>query len=156
MHRGEPARAEAARAALADLTVDEEDRAKHQVLSRELEAMLALRAGDTTAALTHLDRATSIEDALPAEYGPPVIVKPSHELLGEVLLQLGRFSHAQRAFERALALAPMRARSLVGLAHAAARNGDDKAAARAHTMLKEIWHSGDAGPQELGAGSQMD
>jgi cytochrome c-type biogenesis protein CcmH/NrfG len=47
-------------------------------------------------------------------------VKPSHELLGEILLALHRPADAQREFTRALALAPKRTLSLAGAAQAAA------------------------------------
>ncbi|HXV87174.1 MAG TPA: tetratricopeptide repeat protein, partial [Gemmatimonadales bacterium] len=80
---------------------------------------------------------------------PPVVVKPTHELLGEVLLGLGRASEAQQAFTRALELAPKRALSLRGLGRAAAAGGDRVAAGRAYELLREIWHAADDGLQGL-------
>ncbi|MHC4769002.1 MAG: tetratricopeptide repeat protein, partial [Planctomycetota bacterium] len=68
---------------------------------------------------------------------------PSHELLGEMLLQLGRYDEAQQEFQRALALAPKRALSLAGLQAAAAGAGDEKTASRAQGMLAEVWHAAD-------------
>jgi len=81
---------------------------------------------------------------LPMEFGPPEIVKPSHELYGEVLLRAGRPAEAQREFQRALELAPRRALSLRGLAQAAGQSGDTKTAERAKVTLREIWHAADA------------
>ncbi len=51
-------------------------------------------------------------------------IKPSHELLGEVLLQAGKPKDAADAFEASLLRMPNRARSLMGAvkAHAAAGN----------------------------------
>jgi Tfp pilus assembly protein PilF len=92
-----------------------------------------------------MQEATALEDAMPMEYGPPDVVKPSHELLGEMLLELGRPDEAKVEFERALALAPQRALSLAGLAHAAHLAGDHKAAERAHNALAEVWHDADTG-----------
>jgi Tetratricopeptide repeat len=63
------------------------------------------------------------EESLPLEFGPPDIVKPSNELLGEVLLEAGRPEEALAAFEAALALAPGRALSLRGRDRAAAGAG---------------------------------
>lgn len=105
----------------------------------------ALNAGETPRGLALVGEAAALEDAMPFEFGPPVIVKPSHELLGEALLALGRPADAEREFTRALDLAPKRALSLRGLGRAAAAAGDRVAAARAYELLREIWHSADAG-----------
>jgi Flp pilus assembly protein TadD len=119
------------------------------VLSREIRALLHLQSGDTSAALTLLVDATKLEDAIPLEFGPPDIVKPSHELLGEVLLASGRAAEAQRAFVRALELAPGRARSLLGLGRAALVAGDKAAARKALNDLKRNWHSADPSLPEM-------
>src|SRR5437773_1487197 len=87
--------------------------------------------------------ATALEDAMPVEYGPPPDVKPAHELFGEMLLQAGRPQEAQQEFARALALAPKRALSLLGLGRAAAAAGDRATATRAYSELREIWHGAD-------------
>ena len=93
--------------------------------------------------------ATALEDAMPLEYGPPGMVKPSHEFLGEMLLRAGRPSEARLEFARALRLAPKRALSLLGLARAAAAAGDRATAARAYRDLRTIWHLADADLPEL-------
>jgi tetratricopeptide (TPR) repeat protein len=97
------------------------DRAQAAVMARQLEALLARAGGDTTGAIATLRQAAAIEDSLPAEFGPPTVQKPSHELLGEVLLAAGRKNEAAASFQRALALAPGRRLSTRGLA--AARTG---------------------------------
>ena len=114
------------------------------VLEKELRAVLKLSDGSSEEALALLREAAAIEDAMPVEYGPPYIVKPTHELLGEVLLALTKPAEAQREFERALELAPMRALSLLGLGRAAAAAGDVATAARAYGDLREVWHLADA------------
>src|SRR5438309_662796 len=78
-----------------------------------------------------------------AELAPPAVVKPSHELLCEVLLQAARPREAQVECARALRLAPKRARSLLGLGRAAAAAGDRRTAARAYGDLRAIWHRAD-------------
>ena len=120
-----------------------------RIMAKELAGAIALDARETHRALGLLTEATALEDAMPFEFGPPVMVKPSHELLGETLLELDRPAEAQRAFSRALELAPKRALSLRGLARAAAIAGDRVAAARAYELLREIWHSADEGLQGL-------
>jgi tetratricopeptide (TPR) repeat protein len=115
------------------------------ILGDELRGVLQQSNGDTPGAVASLRRAGALEDAMPFEFGPPVTVKPSHELLGELLLQLGRPREAEVEFTRALGLAPKRARSLIGLARAATAAGDSSTAARATADLQSIWHAADPG-----------
>ena len=42
------------------------------------------------------------------QFGPPDVVKPSHELRGETLLEQGRAADAQEEFEESLELNPRR------------------------------------------------
>ena len=113
------------------------------ILAKELAGLLRLVDAKKDEALALLREAAAAEDGLPLEYGPPDIVKPTHELLGEVLLGLGEGREAQREFERALQLAPRRALSLLGLSRAATMAGDREAAARAHAELRRIWNRAD-------------
>ena len=85
------------------------------ILELSLRAELLRRKGGKEAAIALLRRATALEDGMPAEFGPPAVVKPSHELLGSVLLETGRASAAVTEFQRALALAPGRSPALLGL-----------------------------------------
>lgn len=115
------------------------------ILALELEALVALADGAQDEALTMLGEATVLEEDMPFQFGPPAVVKPSHELLGEVLLELERFDEAVVAFEEALARAAGRTASLMGLAHAAAGAGDDVKAEEARAALHAIWHHADDG-----------
>lgn len=112
----------------------------------ELQALLQVAAApDSAVAL--LRRATALEDAMPVAFGPPIVIKPTHELLGEVLLSLHRPREAQAEFQRALALAPRRALSLLGLRRAAAAAGDSTAARDAARELRNVWHRADRLPE---------
>ncbi|NIR44368.1 MAG: tetratricopeptide repeat protein [Gemmatimonadetes bacterium] len=113
------------------------------VLALELEALIQLDDGEVDRAIETLQRASEKESAMPYEYGPPPVVKPSHELLGEVLLEQGRVEEARAAFEAALARGPRRVDSLIGLARAAERLGDAKTAERTYATLVEIWQNAD-------------
>jgi tetratricopeptide (TPR) repeat protein len=113
------------------------------ILETEVRALLALQDKRLDEALQLMRTATAMEDSMPVEFGPPVVVKPSHELFGEILLQLDRPSEAQEEFERALQLTPKRALSLLGLGRAAAAALNHRTALRAYRTLQEIWHRAD-------------
>lgn len=113
-----------------------------EVMALELAGLRAMMAGDREAAIRTLRRAAAREDALPVEFGPPLIVQPSHELLGIVLGEED-LPGAVRAFQRALELAPGRARSLVGLASAAAMLGQVDVARGAVNQLATHARHGD-------------
>jgi tetratricopeptide (TPR) repeat protein len=114
------------------------------ILAAQLRARLLWARGDRPAALTQLRQAAAAEDALPLEFGPPDIVKPTHELLGELLLAAGQAAEAQRSFVRALELAPGRSRALLGLMRAARAAGDDAVARQAEAQLAANWRGADA------------
>jgi tetratricopeptide (TPR) repeat protein len=114
-----------------------------RVLSLNLAAAIAAEDGALARAEQLLQEATGIESSLPAAYGPPDVVKPAWELLGELLLTKGRAAEAQAAFTHALALAPKRALSLRGLVAAATAAGDRAVAERARQDLAAIWHAAD-------------
>ena len=106
-------------------------------LEKELRGLVYLGAGRHAEGIALLREATTFEDGLAAEYGPPEIVKPTHELLGEVLLARGENAEAQKEFARALEMAPGRSLSLLGLARAARAAGDSAVAANAEAAAEE-------------------
>ena len=93
-------------------------------------------------------RATSLEEALRPPSGPPEIIKPSHELFGEVLLRAGRPAEAAAQFKTALLRQPNRPGSLLGLARAA-KSIDPKLAARAYADYLRTQERADARAAEL-------
>lgn len=109
-----------------------------EVLHLQLDGLLKLARHDSAGGLSALRRAAAIEDTIPMAFGPPEYVKPSHELLGEELLALGQPGPAKLHFQRALALAPRRLRSLLGLYHSAAAAGDTLIANQALTELRSM------------------
>jgi len=142
---------EALRAAVAELEalVQEEDDASEQtrnearVMAKSVAALERLAAGEEAAAVALLDEATALESSLALEYGPPSIVKPSHELYGEVLVGMGQNEAAAEHFRQALARAPRRSLSLAGLAKAEAGMGDELAAEQACGELASIYDGAD-------------
>ena len=88
------------------------------ILAKELEAAMLVAEGNDAQALALMREAAALEDALPADYGPPDVVKPTHEMLGELLLERGLSQEASTEFRRALELAPKRTLAVRGLAAA--------------------------------------
>jgi tetratricopeptide (TPR) repeat protein len=114
------------------------------ILARELAALLLFDEGNAEEALTLLKEAATTEEGLPFAFGPPTVVKPSHELLGEMLMAVGRPAEAQKEFDKALQRAPRRTLSLLGLARAASQAGDAETAQRAYEEARSSWRSTDA------------
>jgi predicted negative regulator of RcsB-dependent stress response len=76
---------------------------------------VALAKGRIELGLELLTAAASAEAALPQPFGPPILAKPSVELLGDELLASGRKAEAARSYEQALASMPNRRLSVRGL-----------------------------------------
>jgi tetratricopeptide (TPR) repeat protein len=119
------------------------------ILEKELTAVVRLSQGKKDEALALMREATKREDAMPLEFGPPAVIKPSHELFGEMLLEAGMPKEAHAEFSRALELAPKRARSLLGLARASTAMGDSPGAAKAYAALRAVWHRADPAIRNL-------
>ena len=120
----------------------DDDRPRAQILRMELDALIALVEDDRDLAIALLTEATQLEETLPFEFGPPASLKPPHELLGEVALELGDHHRAIAAFQRSLEFTPERTPSLEGLV-AAARALDRTAVADdAQARLDEIRSGG--------------
>ncbi|MGH7702148.1 MAG: tetratricopeptide repeat protein, partial [Gemmatimonadales bacterium] len=102
------------------------------ILEFSLRAELLRQRGARDEAIALLRRATALEDGMPAEFGPPAVVKPSHEFLAGLLLEGGRPAEAMAQFQRALELAPGRSAALLGLGRAARAAGEQAVAARAY------------------------
>jgi tetratricopeptide (TPR) repeat protein len=115
-----------------------------RILATQLRARILWARGKREAAIALLQNSGGLEDTLPAEFGPPDIVKPTHELLGEYLLAVKRPAEAQREFQHALQLAPGRFAALYGLAHASLAIGDSGEGERALSQLEANWHDADA------------
>ncbi len=106
---------------------DVELRKQFQVQSLELtaEVLLAAARPDSDSAVALLHRATVVEDSMAYAFGPPQVDKPSHELLGEVLLGMRRFGPAEHEFQIALQRTPKRVEAVRGLERAKA-GGDQR------------------------------
>ncbi len=113
------------------------------IMENQLAALLLMADGKSKDAIELMKQAAAAEDRTPYEFGPPVPPKPAHELLGEILLSLGRPDLARVQFELALLRAPKRALSLLGLARSFEQSGNTAAARATYTELKTMWSRAD-------------
>jgi tetratricopeptide (TPR) repeat protein len=150
----------AARAALQDLQAirgalppwtkrDEEFVQRVAILDGQLQAMIAAGEGNTAQAIKYVQALAPLETAMPFEFGPPTVDKPSYELLGELLLQTGNGAQARDAFRLALLRAPERTACLSGLARAETAAGNTDAGREIDAHLRQIWHGADRLPASL-------
>ena len=119
------------------------------LMAKMLEGVVAQKAGKTEKALQLVAAAASEYDAIPFDFGPPVPVKPPHELRGEMLLAAKRPAEALAEFDLALKSAPLRALSMLGRARALAAAGDAAGAKQAYAALHVIWQRADKDLPEL-------
>lgn len=80
----------------------------------QIESLLLVESGENEEGLALLEKAVTAESELPVSFGPPTIVKPSYELLGDVLTDLGRHNEAINAYNKQLERTPQRRRSMIG------------------------------------------
>jgi tetratricopeptide (TPR) repeat protein len=110
-----------------------------RILHHELAARIAETKGQRDEAIALLREAVKIEESMRPPNGAADPIKPSHEMLGEVLLRAGKAADAAAAFDACLLRMPNRARSLHGAAKAyAAANRADLSKER-WNMLQGFW-----------------
>jgi hypothetical protein len=110
-----------------------------RIMHKELQAVIAQAKGQTDQAISLLNEAVQIEESMRPPNGAADPIKPSHELLGEVLLKAGKAKEAADAFETSLLRMPNRARSLMGAIKAHTAAGDKVRAAERQATLNSFW-----------------
>jgi hypothetical protein len=96
-----------------------------------------------------MEKATTLEESVSPPPGPPPLIKPSHELFGEILLRTSHPKEAAKQFARSLLRQQDRAHSLIGAARATARSGDREGAASLYSEFLSQWQPADAPRPEL-------
>jgi len=91
-----------------------------QIQAMEITTARQATGGDLDGAIGTMKEATALEESMPPPPGPPPLVKPSHELFGEILLRADRPAEAARQFARSLFRHPNRELSRRGAERAAA------------------------------------
>ena len=128
---------------------EQETAANLDILGDDLGGLIFSKSGDMPAAIALVQHAAATYDKMAFDFGPPPILKPPQELLGELLLKDGKPKQATEAFKSSLKRAPNRSLSLLGLARAQEAEGDKTAAAATYKQLLAIWKTADAGNPDL-------
>lgn len=115
----------------------------------EIAAVASASKSKLDEAIKNMEQATAVEQSVPPLPGPPPLIKPSHELFGEILLQADRPADAGKQFETALLRHTNRARSLLGAARAAAGQGNREGAVNGYSRFLHQWEQGDKELPEL-------
>ncbi len=129
--------------------VDHETGLYLDILADDLSGLISSRTGNMEAATMQVQRAAATYDGMAFDFGPPPILKPPQELLGELLLKDGKPKRAREAFEASLKRAPNRTQSLLGLARAQDAAGDKSGAMATYQQLLAIWKNADADDQDV-------
>ena len=155
---GNAASAELASGGLRDLVASMKARRAFEtrqveIMALEAAGMAQFARGDRDGAVRTLEQAASIEEAMEPPSGPPgeqdtdPPVKPAHELLGEVLLEVGRPADAAKQFAIGLTRTPNRPRLLLGAARAASKVNDQ---ATAQLRYRQLLNLPGGGPDRPG------
>ncbi|MCI0625333.1 MAG: hypothetical protein L0387_27430 [Acidobacteria bacterium] len=120
-----------------------------QIQELEIGAVYNAAKGNFDGAVQIMQRAAALEAAVPPAPGPSSVIKPAHELFGEILLRAKRPKEAAGQFATSLRRHKNRARSLLGAARAATQSGDTQGATKAYAQFAEQWQQGDAQLPEL-------
>jgi tetratricopeptide (TPR) repeat protein len=110
-------------------------------------AWTALAQGKNDEALSLMSRAADMEDRSEKSIVTPGRVLPARELLGDMLMQLGKPQEALAAYEASQQREPERFRGLYGAAEAAAQSGDNAKAKQYYARLMEVADQGSGRPE---------
>ncbi|SEK83409.1 tetratricopeptide repeat protein [Nitrosovibrio tenuis] len=116
---------------------------------KAVNAWLALAENRNDEAVSLMRAAAEAEEASDKHPVTPGNVAPSRELLGEMLLALGRPAQAFAEFERSLKRDPNRFRSTYGAARAAEASGNQKVARNYYAKLRTMAADHDTERPEL-------
>jgi tetratricopeptide (TPR) repeat protein len=83
-----------------------------EVMVQQADALLLIAEGKRDEAIAMLRKTATSETSMPFEFGPPVVEKPTYELLAEELVAAGQTAEASAAYRTALERTPGRTMSM--------------------------------------------
>jgi tetratricopeptide (TPR) repeat protein len=117
--------------------------------AREAEALAAKASGDADGAISKMEEAVAIEDAIDSLSQPPYPIIPANELFGTLLMDLNRTADAKERFLQVLKRTPGRPKAIYGIARAAETNNDKATAKQFYQEFLALWKNADADRPEV-------
>jgi tetratricopeptide (TPR) repeat protein len=111
---------------------------------KTIAAWIAYTEGKKDEAIRIMKKAAEIEDSVDKHPVTPGAVLPARELLGDMLVLMGKYDEAIIAYDESLRISPNRFNSLYGAGHAAESKGDIKEAKIYYSMLLELTDGNDS------------
>jgi tetratricopeptide (TPR) repeat protein len=105
---------------------------------KTVDAWATLAEGNKVKALKIMRKAADLEDSVDKHPVTPGAVLPARELLGDMLVQLGKPAEALAAYEGTLRVSPNRFNSLYGAGHAAELAGNSEKARSYYSKLLKL------------------
>ncbi len=115
-----------------------------EVIVDQIDALQMIAGGKRAEGIALLRKTTDLETAMPLEFGPPLVEKPTFELLGDALMASGQAAEAETAYSSSLARTPGRRLSLRGLLGAEEALGQKDAARETASLLAKYVRPGPA------------
>lgn len=108
------------------------------IIFKQLNALKIYATGKPNEAIELLGKVAKEEDNSYREHGVPMVVKPTHELLGDLLMAENRYGEALLEYKKELLHNSLRRLSVEGLMLAATKTGNDIERQYAALMLQKL------------------
>jgi tetratricopeptide (TPR) repeat protein/protein tyrosine phosphatase (PTP) superfamily phosphohydrolase (DUF442 family) len=109
-----------------------------EIMRAQLIALAEHHAGNTDTAVSLLRETARREDVSFIEHGIPLVIKPTHELLGDILLESRRYGEALRHYKLAAFFNRGRRLSVEGILKSAQLSNDAEEAQHAEMRLQRL------------------
>ncbi|WKN30003.1 hypothetical protein PZB74_13615 [Porifericola rhodea] len=126
-----------------------------EINEKALAGFIAYHQGEVSDSRSLFEQGLSLEESMEPPSGPPDVVKPIHELYGEVLLEMNMPQEAMNAFAHSLKLMPRRSASLLGMARAAELLNDGPTAFEYYSEFLSNWKDADPNQSEVPEAEQF-
>ena len=108
------------------------------IMTEQLLALAEYHDGDTETAISLLRKTAQREDVSFIEHGIPLIIKPTHELLGDVLFENKRYGEALRHYKLAAFFNRGRRLSVEGVLKSAQLSNDEEEVQHAEMRMQRL------------------